>query len=121
MTELGTPLFLRLPRKLRLTAAGEIMIGHVRQTLREMKGVRRRIDELKGLRRGEITLAIMSGLAANVVPSVAADFRHAVPGENPSHAPATGWFRQARPKTFRQKVHRDSPLHFPRSALRCAA
>jgi DNA-binding transcriptional LysR family regulator len=78
--ELGTPLFLRLPRKLRLTAAGEIMIGHVRQTLREMKGVRRRIDELKGLRRGEITVAIMSGLAANVVPSVAADFRHAMPG-----------------------------------------
>jgi DNA-binding transcriptional LysR family regulator len=77
--ELGTPLFLRLPRKLMLTAAGEIMIRHVRQTLREMKGVRRRIEELKGLRRGEITLAIMSGLAANMVPSVAAEFRRSSP------------------------------------------
>jgi DNA-binding transcriptional LysR family regulator len=77
--ELGAPLFLRLPRKLVLTAAGELMIRHVRQTLREMKGVRRRIEELKGLRQGEITLAIMSGLAANMVPSVAADFRRSSP------------------------------------------
>ena len=37
--ELGTPLFLRLPRKLMLTTAGEIMIRHVRQTLKDMERV----------------------------------------------------------------------------------
>ncbi|MBL0932855.1 MAG: LysR family transcriptional regulator, partial [Alphaproteobacteria bacterium] len=31
--ELGAPLFERLPRGLRLTAAGEMLIAHVRQTL----------------------------------------------------------------------------------------
>jgi DNA-binding transcriptional LysR family regulator len=77
--ELGTPLFLRLPRKLMPTTAGEIMIRHVRQTLKDMERVQRRIEELKGLRRGEITLAIMSGLAANMVPRIAVDFRHRSP------------------------------------------
>ena len=77
--ELGTPLFLRLPRKLMLTTAGEIMIRHVRQTLKDMERVQRRIEELKGLRRGEITLAIMSGLAANMVPRIAVDFRRNSP------------------------------------------
>ncbi|GAB0116034.1 LysR family transcriptional regulator [Acidisoma sp. 7E03] len=77
--ELGTPLFLRLPRKLMLTAAGELVIRHVRQTLKEMDRVQRRIEELKGLRRGEITLAIMSGLAANMVPRIAVEFRRTSP------------------------------------------
>src|SRR6185369_1115218 len=35
-TQLGTPIFQRLPRKLILTAAGEVLIGHVRQTLKEL-------------------------------------------------------------------------------------
>lgn len=77
--ELGTPLFLRLPRKLLPTTAGEIIIRHVRQTLKEMESVQRRIEELKGLRQGELTLAIMSGLAANMVPRIAADFRRSSP------------------------------------------
>lgn len=77
--ELGTPLFLRLPRKLMLTAAGEIVIRHVRQTLKEMERVQLRIEELKGLRQGEITLALMSGLAANMVPRIAVDFRRKSP------------------------------------------
>ena len=77
--ELGTPLFLRLPRKLLPTTAGEILIRHVRQTLKDMERVQRRIEELKGLRRGEITLAIMSGLAANMVPRIAVDFRRNSP------------------------------------------
>ena len=35
-TQLGTPLFQRLPKKLILTAAGEVLIGHIRQTLKEL-------------------------------------------------------------------------------------
>ncbi|MCS6758153.1 MAG: LysR family transcriptional regulator [Candidatus Devosia euplotis] len=33
--QLGAPLFYRLPRRMRPTAAGEILIAHIRQTLRE--------------------------------------------------------------------------------------
>src|SRR5260370_7748063 len=77
--QLGTPLFQRLPRKLVLTAAGEILIGHIRQTLKELTRAQTKIEELKGLRRGEITLAMMSGLASNLVPGTVKQFRLANP------------------------------------------
>jgi DNA-binding transcriptional LysR family regulator len=69
--ELGTPLFQRLARKTTLTAAGEVLIRHVRETLKEHERTRKRISEIKGLVRGEITLSIMSGLAGNLVPLAA--------------------------------------------------
>lgn len=78
-TEIGTPLFQRLPRKLVLTAAGEVLIGHVRQTLKDLSRARDKIEELKGLRRGEITVAMMSGLASNLVPGTVKQFRAANP------------------------------------------
>ena len=77
--ELGTPLFLRLPRRLALTAAGEVLIRHVRSTLRDGEITRAKIEELKGLRRGEITVALMSGLAGNLMPRVLTEFRQTNP------------------------------------------
>jgi DNA-binding transcriptional LysR family regulator len=77
--DLGTPLFLRLPRRLVLTAAGEVLIRHVRSTLREQEIARAKIEELKGLRRGEITVALMSGLAGNLVPRALTEFRQSNP------------------------------------------
>src|SRR5581483_1190173 len=73
--QLGTPIFHRLPKKLILTAAGEVLIGHVRQTLKELTRAQAKIEELKGLRRGEITVAMMSGLASNLVPGTVKEFR----------------------------------------------
>ena len=78
-TQLGTPLFQRLPKKLILTAAGEVLIGHIRQTLKELTRAQAKIEELKGLRRGEITVALMSGLASNLVPGTVKQFRQANP------------------------------------------
>src|SRR5438477_760112 len=78
-TQLGTPLFQRLPKKLILTAAGEVLIGHIRQTLKELTRAQAKIEELKGLRRGEITVAMMSGLASNLVPGTVKEFRLANP------------------------------------------
>ncbi|UTD29390.1 LysR family transcriptional regulator [Bradyrhizobium sp. WD16] len=100
-TEIGTPLFQRLPRKLVLTAAGEVLIGHIRQTLKDLSRARDKIEELKGLRRGEITVAMMSGLASNLVPGTVKQFRAANPrvvlhltllttGEDIQSAVATG-------------------------------
>lgn len=77
--EIGTPLFHRLPRKLALTAAGEVLIRHIRQTLREERAAQEKIEALKGLHGGEVSLALMSGLAANVVPRAAEAFRRAHP------------------------------------------
>jgi DNA-binding transcriptional LysR family regulator len=77
--ELGTPLFQRRPRKMVLTAAGEVLVRHIRETLRDLERARSKIEELKGLTRGEITIAIMSGLAGNLLPRALAQFRRAHP------------------------------------------
>lgn len=78
--EIGTPIFERLKKRLRLTATGELLIAHVRQTLKEHERVRARIEDLKGLRRGEVNIATMSGLAASLLPPIVAAFRRRHPG-----------------------------------------
>ena len=78
--ELGTPLFERLRRRLRLTASGELLIAHVRQTLKEHERVTTLMDDLKGLRRGEVKIAAMGGIASAVLPPIFASFRRRFPG-----------------------------------------
>lgn len=73
-TELGTQVFERLPRGLRLTAAGEILIEHARETLKAYARTNARIDALQGLVGGKVTLALTPGLAGGAIPSIVADF-----------------------------------------------
>ena len=77
--ELGTAIFQRLPRGLRLTSAGEILIAHVRQTLKDYDRVRERMLDLEGLRAGHVVVAAMNGLAEGVVPAAALRFRARYP------------------------------------------
>jgi DNA-binding transcriptional LysR family regulator len=65
---LGAPIFERMPRRLRLTSTGEILIAHVRETLKGHQRVEAQIEALKGLARGEVTIATMNGLAAGPLP-----------------------------------------------------
>jgi DNA-binding transcriptional LysR family regulator len=78
--EIGTPIFERVRKRLRLSAAGELLIGHVRQTLKEHERVRGRIEDLKGLRRGEVSIATMDGLASSVLAPNFGHFRQRHPG-----------------------------------------
>ena len=66
--DLGPPIFERMPRRLRLTSTGEILIAHVRETLKGHQRVEAQIEALKGLARGEVTIATMNGLAAGPLP-----------------------------------------------------
>ena len=66
--ELGAPIFERMPRRLRLTATGEVLIAHVRETLKNHQRVETHIEALKGLTRGEASVATMNGLAAGPLP-----------------------------------------------------
>src|SRR6516162_3551884 len=59
-TEIGAPIFERMPRRLRLTATGEILIAHVRETLKSSLRATAQIEALKGLTRGEATIATMN-------------------------------------------------------------
>ena len=72
--ELETPIFERMPGGLRLTATGEILIAHVRETMREHQRTLGRMAALKGLTRGEVVIATMGGLAASVLGDVLGAF-----------------------------------------------
>ncbi|WER44579.1 LysR family transcriptional regulator [Cupriavidus sp. WKF15] len=78
--ELGAPVFERINRRLRLTPLGEMVLAHVRQTLREHEALRERIEDFKGARRGEVTVAATAGLAGSLLPSLVHDFRQRYPG-----------------------------------------
>jgi DNA-binding transcriptional LysR family regulator len=67
-SEIGAPIFERMPRRLRLTSTGEVLIAHVRETLKSHQRVEAQIEAFKGLTRGEVTIATMNGLAAGPLP-----------------------------------------------------
>src|SRR5258708_35986320 len=77
--ELGTPLFERLPRGLRLTAAGEILVESVRRWQQDYGRARAQLEELRGLRRGHVGIAVVEGAIAEFVPDVLTRFNRAYP------------------------------------------
>jgi DNA-binding transcriptional LysR family regulator len=76
---LGAQIFHRLSKRLRLTPIGELLIAHVRQTLKDYERLTLRVEDLKGARAGDVTIATMNGLAGGLMPSVLAAFRKAHP------------------------------------------
>jgi DNA-binding transcriptional LysR family regulator len=73
--DLGVPLFERLPRRMRLTIAGELLLTHIRATLREHDRMRARLIDLQGRRRGLVRIATMGGLANTLMPPLVAWMR----------------------------------------------
>lgn len=77
--ELDTPLFERLPRGMRLTAAGELFVRYIRSRTADLDEVRSQIEELKGLRRGRVSIVASQALAPSFLPATMASFRRAHP------------------------------------------
>lgn len=77
--ELGAPLFERLPRGLQLTSAGEILLHHARATAAELDRARAAILELRGLKRGEASLATVESVALGLLPRLLGDFWKGAP------------------------------------------
>jgi DNA-binding transcriptional LysR family regulator len=61
--DLDVQLFERLPRGVRLTSAGEMLLTHVRRTARDLEMTRAQIEDLRGLRRGHVRLAVVEAMA----------------------------------------------------------
>lgn len=70
--ELGLPLFERLPGGLRLTAAGEMLMASGQQWQHELAGLRSRIEDLQGLKRGHVEIATIEALAKGALPRLLA-------------------------------------------------
>ena len=63
----------------RLTAAGEVVADHVSQVLRGLGRMQNSLDELRGLRRGHVTIAAVPASAPDFVPRIVAAFRKSYP------------------------------------------
>lgn len=77
---LGTPLFERLPSGMRLTSAGELLAVTARRWIKDFDDIRRQIDDLKGLRQGEVTLLVPEAFSGIFLPPVITRLRVSHPG-----------------------------------------
>jgi LysR family carnitine catabolism transcriptional activator len=79
-TELGTPLFHRVGRRVVLTAAGEALVGPARQALRDVETGRAAVEAVAGVDAGRLDLGTLPTLAIDPVAPMVGAFRHAHPG-----------------------------------------
>lgn len=77
--EFGAPIFERLPRGLRLTAAGELCIEHIREVLKNYEKLESRIRGLKMPQAGKVSLVTTVGLAAGPLPQLLHRFMESHP------------------------------------------
>jgi LysR family transcriptional regulator, transcription activator of glutamate synthase operon len=71
----GTPLFDRVNRRLRLNPYGQIMLEHARRSIAEMQSAIDRIDALRDPDTGRVRLAFLHSLASWYVPEQLRRFR----------------------------------------------
>jgi DNA-binding transcriptional LysR family regulator len=72
--ELDVALFERLPGGMRPTSAGEILLLAIRNWRREFARVQMEITQLKGLRRGEVKIAVAHEAVLDLLPPILAKF-----------------------------------------------
>ena len=78
--EVGTPLFVRLPRRLVLTPAGEVFREHADKILNEVEVLKMRIGEVSADIGSEIRIGVLPSLGSQLFPRVIAEFRSKYPG-----------------------------------------
>ena len=61
--EVGTPLFERRPRGVKLTTAGEMFVRYARSQIADAERMKSQVEDLRGLRRGPVLIACSQALA----------------------------------------------------------
>lgn len=78
--ELDAELFERSKMGVKLTSAGEILMRQTTRMFRDLDRARGEIDDLRGLRRGEVHLWAMEGVVSGILPAVISRFHRQFPG-----------------------------------------
>lgn len=78
--ELGVPLLDRLPRGIKLSSAGEVLLRHARDILAQMERIGSEMSALKGLRAGMIRVAAAETFTHDLLPRCIEAFRRRYPG-----------------------------------------
>ena len=72
--QLGVAMFERLPTGVRLTAAGEVLIGIIRRNIADVRSANAQIEQLQGLVFGNINLALAHSVANDLIPELVAQY-----------------------------------------------
>ncbi|QYK40732.1 MAG: LysR family transcriptional regulator [Paracoccaceae bacterium] len=78
--ELGVPVFERLPRGVRLSTAGELMIHYLRGQASDFAKLQSQIADLAGERRGHVSIACSQALLPFFLPAEIGRYRREHPG-----------------------------------------
>ncbi|WP_075222144.1 LysR family transcriptional regulator [Acuticoccus yangtzensis] len=78
--EFGAQVFERLPRGVRLNAAGELLVQHYRMQRSDFDRVQRQVADLSGVRRGHVSIACSQALQPYFLPREIARYRAEHPG-----------------------------------------
>jgi DNA-binding transcriptional LysR family regulator len=73
--EVGTPLFERRPRGVKLTTAGEMFVRYARSQIADAERMKSQVEDLRGLRRGPVLIACSQALAHDFLASRIAAFQ----------------------------------------------
>lgn len=77
--ELGVPIFERLPRGVRLSIAGELLVQHIRNQKSDLDKLQSQIADLMGERRGHVSIACSQALLPYFLPEQIATYRREHP------------------------------------------
>lgn len=78
--ELGVPIFERLPRGVRLSTAGELLIHHLRTQAADFEKLKSQIADLAGERRGHVAIACSQAFLPYFLPDQIGTYRREHPG-----------------------------------------
>lgn len=73
--ELGVPIFERLPRGVRLSTAGELLIHHLRTQAADLEKLKSQIADLAGERRGHVAIACSQAFLPFFLPEQIGAYR----------------------------------------------
>ncbi|MEO0607166.1 MAG: LysR family transcriptional regulator [Pseudomonadota bacterium] len=79
-SDLGVELFERLPRGIRPTAAGELLMSHIQEWSQDAEKLRQDIGRLKGGARGTIHIAAAESITTDILPQAMAKLQINYPG-----------------------------------------
>jgi DNA-binding transcriptional LysR family regulator len=78
--DLGSQLVDRLPRGVRLTEAGEVLLTHVQRILQAERAAQQDLRDLRGLGRGKLSVGASTTVGSYLVPSLMGELHRQHPG-----------------------------------------
>lgn len=77
--EFGAPLLERRATGVVLTPAGHLLAQHTRTMFRDLHRLKSKVDDLKAVKRGQVTLFTIEGIVSDLLPEIMSSFLNEYP------------------------------------------